>query len=293
MHGVPAGAWWSCGGCRGLAASQPPLLACRTCCRATRQVPLHSRCASHAVPLNFAGPHPRAVRAALARPAAQRLLPFPTCRPVHAAVTARCLASGTTTSSELTAMTVPAKPVERLRKVRRGSWKFVLGLCSRGASIPRSHRALHPTPASPPTYTALQDYAPTPYLIPSVHLDFDLHEDSSVVKSKLRLVPNHGAAHPEPLFLNGAVGSQARATGLLHLRARNRTVGCSELPSTSGDRAAWQLRPRLRAAACWRCWDRAKGLRSTAPSLPTAPRMQTYTPPSLQGTRMWCWRVSR
>ncbi|RMZ54832.1 hypothetical protein APUTEX25_000349 [Auxenochlorella protothecoides] len=48
-----------------------------------------------------------------------------------------------------------------------------------------------------------KDYKPSPYLISTVHLDFQLNEESTLVQSKLRIVPNHAESSPVSLFLNG------------------------------------------------------------------------------------------
>lgn len=49
-----------------------------------------------------------------------------------------------------------------------------------------------------------KDYQPTPYLIETVHLDFQLQDEGkSVVKSKLLITPNPAAPKNAPLILNG------------------------------------------------------------------------------------------
>ena len=51
----------------------------------------------------------------------------------------------------------------------------------------------------------LQDYAPTPYLIKHVNLNFLLNEDATRVKSLLSVLPNYGSAgSPPSLVLDGA-----------------------------------------------------------------------------------------
>lgn len=47
------------------------------------------------------------------------------------------------------------------------------------------------------------DYAPPPYLITDVHLDFILNEDVTHVHSTLAMVPNHAAGAAPALVLNG------------------------------------------------------------------------------------------
>lgn len=47
------------------------------------------------------------------------------------------------------------------------------------------------------------DYAPVPYTIDTVHLDFILNDDVTHVHSKLVLLPLHSAAVSPPLELNG------------------------------------------------------------------------------------------
>lgn len=49
-----------------------------------------------------------------------------------------------------------------------------------------------------------KDYAPTPYLISDVHLDFKLGEESTTVASKLSVQPNHEGNTPE-MSLDGTL----------------------------------------------------------------------------------------
>ena len=42
-----------------------------------------------------------------------------------------------------------------------------------------------------------RDYAPTPYLVDTVYLDFNLEEESTAVKSRLHVKPNYGGKPPE------------------------------------------------------------------------------------------------
>lgn len=64
-----------------------------------------------------------------------------------------------------------------------------------------SQQAVEEKVAPPTIYR--KDYAPPPYAVETVHLDFILNEEATVVTSKLSLRPTHNAAAPPPLLLNG------------------------------------------------------------------------------------------
>lgn len=57
--------------------------------------------------------------------------------------------------------------------------------------------------ATAPQLKYRKDYAPAPYLIDTVDLDFILNEDYTLVVSKLELKPNYSGDVPAVLFLNG------------------------------------------------------------------------------------------
>ncbi|GBF99643.1 hypothetical protein Rsub_12580 [Raphidocelis subcapitata] len=57
--------------------------------------------------------------------------------------------------------------------------------------------------AAGPKVIHRKDYKPTPYLIDTVHLDFDLNEDATTVTARLAMTPNHSDPVPPPLELNG------------------------------------------------------------------------------------------
>ncbi|KAI8463561.1 MAG: putative aminopeptidase, 3 [Monoraphidium minutum] len=60
-----------------------------------------------------------------------------------------------------------------------------------------------PAEAAAPVVIHRKDYTPTPYLVDTVDLAFDLNEDVTTVTSKLAMTPNYKAGPPPPLVLNG------------------------------------------------------------------------------------------
>lgn len=60
--------------------------------------------------------------------------------------------------------------------------------------------------AAAPKVIHRKDYAPPPYMIDSVDLNFDLNEEATTVTAKLAMRPNYdaaAAAAPPPLVLHG------------------------------------------------------------------------------------------
>lgn len=72
----------------------------------------------------------------------------------------------------------------------------------------------------------MQDYAPTPYLIKHVNLDFLLNEDATRVKSLLSVLPNYGSASSPPsLVLDGAPVATCTCVGQQCRSCRNALTG--------------------------------------------------------------------
>lgn len=102
-----------------------------------------------------------------------------------------------------------------------------------------SHILFLPTLCAFLSFHTPQDYKPSPYLISTVHLDFQLNEESTLVQSKLRIVPNHAESSPVSLFLNGQLAcrldvlvSGSRTLNgriLAYLRNVCKAAACSDL----------------------------------------------------------------
>ncbi|PNW83979.1 hypothetical protein CHLRE_04g213251v5 [Chlamydomonas reinhardtii] len=60
--------------------------------------------------------------------------------------------------------------------------------------LPEIQQEEHKQPPHPstPQQKFRKDYAPPPYLVSNVHLNFDLREDVSTVTSRLHMLPNYG-----------------------------------------------------------------------------------------------------
>lgn len=60
--------------------------------------------------------------------------------------------------------------------------------------LPQAEEEEHKLPPHPttPQQKSRKDYAPPPYLIANVDLDFDLREEACTVTSRLTVTPNYG-----------------------------------------------------------------------------------------------------
>ena len=90
-------------------------------------------------------------------------------------------------------------PWAAVARYRGGSSSSSLSMSSTAAELD--------TTTKPPVEIFRKDYKPTPYTISTVHLDFDIYEHKTTVKTKLTLQPNPAATTDEdanaPLVLDG------------------------------------------------------------------------------------------